>query len=183
MKNILLTLCLLFPFLSISCVPSQEEKAQALIRTQLNQMLPNIGSYEVIEIGEFEPAKICFQETIEAYSLLSELQSISDDMALEVEMAKSSHDHAIAEKHFKTIKELDAKFKTISDSINRRATEFHYDTTMVSMFHKFRYYDDKKRHHQIVPMTFYFNKDITKIKGIKYLYNDDSGPQIYSEIP
>lgn len=32
-------------------------------------------------------------------------------------------------------------------------------------------------------MTFYFDKNITKIKGVKYLYNDDSGPEIYSEMP
>lgn len=183
MKNILLILCSLFPFLSISCVPSQEEKAQALIRTQLNRMLPNIESYEVIEFGEFEPAKICFQETIEAYSLLNEIQSISDDMARELEMAKNSYDHATVEKHLEALKELDAQFKMISDSIDRRVTEFQYDTTMVSMFHRFRYYDDEKRRNQIIPMTFYFDRDITKIKGVKYLYNDDSGPEIYSEIP
>lgn len=70
MKNILLTLCLLFPLLSSSCASSQEDKAQNMIRAILNQMLPNIESYETIEFGEFEPAKICFKETAEAHTLL-----------------------------------------------------------------------------------------------------------------
>ena len=30
-------------------------------------------------------------------------------------------------------------------------------------------------------MTFYFDKDINIICGVKYLFNDDSGPGIYSE--
>ncbi len=183
MKNILLTLCLLFPLLSSSCASSQEDKAQNMIRAILNQMLPNIESYETIEFGEFEPAKICFKETAEAHTLLSQLQQINDDIEYELNNAKLSYDRAIVEKHLRRIKKLEAQFTIISDSIDKRSKTFHYDTTMVSMFHKFRYYDDEKKCHQIIPMTFYFDRNITKIKGVKYLYNDDSGPEIYSEIP
>ncbi|WP_150980441.1 MULTISPECIES: hypothetical protein [Bacteroidales] len=183
MNNITKIICYLFFTLSISCAPSKEEKAQNLIRASLNQMLPNIESYEAIEFGEFEPAKICFQETDEAFTLLNELQEISDNMEQEIDNAKCSYNPVIAEKHLETFKNLDIQFKALSDSINKRSEAFHYDTTMVSIFHKFRYYDDKRKCYQIIPMTFYFDKNITKIKGVKYLYNDDSGPEIYSEMP
>ncbi len=65
------------------------------------------------------------------------------------------------------------------DSIEFNKSKFTFDSTMVCMTHKFRYYDEEEKRHMIVPITLYFDKDVTIIKGMSGYEYGDHGSKIY----
>ena len=73
------------------------------------------------------------------------------------------------------------QMKSLADSIKIENNKFTYDSTMVCMFHKFRYYDEKMSRHLIVPITLYFDKDVKEIKGVTILSEIDEGENVYCD--
>lgn len=167
-----------------SCAQSREEKAISLIKPFINYVFPNIDSYDPIEYGDLEPAVLSGELTEEYILAKRKINSKIEELRNNT----NGWDRFMASQDW--IEQLDKEAATLqseidelNDSLDLIVKKFSYDTTMVSMKHVFRYYDDKQKCHQIIPIIFYFDKAITKIKGVRGLYYGDRGEEIYSEIP
>lgn len=175
-------LSILFLILS-SCAQSREEKAMSLIKPLINRAFPNIDSYEPIEYGNLEPAVLTGNLTEEYILTKREIDSKMEELSDKGELAHLMASPEKLDQFHREAATLKSEINVLSDSLIRIVKNFSYDTTMVSMKHVFRYYDDKQKYYQIIPMIFYFDKEITKIKGVRGLYYGDRGEEIYSELP
>lgn len=176
-----------------SCSKSPEEKARAMIKPFLNRIIPNIESYDAIEYGPLTPAKLNYYITFE-YKILEEefkaieeeAKSLNKDFEEDLEWMKiGSQWHTPKYSTSEYEIQMDSllhQMKSLADSIERENNRFTYDSTMVCMFHKFRYYDEKMSRHLIVPITFYFDKDVKEIKGITILSDIDEGENVYCDL-
>lgn len=189
MKKILPLVFILF---LCSCGKSPEEKAKSHIESFMNKLIPNIKSYEPIQFGSLDSADIKYVMTQEYIDLSrqyedtkKELEDLNETMGKELKWAKiapSAYNHKFISEYENKSTVLMNQMNTLSDSILKGMDNFTFDSTMVSMFHSFRFYDEDQKKYCICPITFYFDKDITAIKGIRGLYYGDRGPEIYTDI-
>lgn len=183
---------LVFILFLCSCGKSPEEKAKSHIESFMNKLIPNIKSYEPIQFGPLDSADIKYVMTQEYIDLSEqyedakkELEDLNETVDKELQWARitpSSYNYKSLSEYKEKSTALINKIKTLSDSILKGKNNFTFDSTMVSMFHTFRFYDEDQKKYCIYPITFYFDKDITAIKGIRGLYYGDRGPEIYTDI-
>ncbi len=182
MRNLLYTICLCI-LIFASCVKSPEDKAKALIEQHIRATLPNIDSYDPISFSSIDSAKLSYDMTLEYVMLDSRMEECLSGMKENLKLAKASTSQSEFDYYSNKMTEYHNEMRALQDSIDIATTKFTYDSTMVCMEHRFRYYDDKLERHLIIPMKFYFNSDITRIKGISFPSNGDSGREVFSESP
>ena len=164
-----------------SCTKSPEDKAKDLITSSINA-IPLFKEYEPLTFGALNSAKISYLETEEYLRYHRELEESLAKIKDYKELSNRSFSKATIDMYTDKMNEAYNQMLAINDSIEIAKANFTYDTTMVSMSHTFRCYNVEENRYMIVPITFYFDAKVTKIKGMEGYSNGDSGDLIYAPL-
>ena len=163
----------------VSCSKSPEELAKGLIDQRIHETLPNIKSYEPISFGTLDSAGLNPYMLPEYNNWFAKLKSAASEMKYQKELADLSLSKSKKIEHLAKCEAARDEVFRMNDSIDKLTQNFTYDSAMLSMTHNFRYYNEEKNRHEIVRMTFYFDKDIQYIKGVSTPSEEEPVLEIY----
>ncbi|MBD5346513.1 MAG: hypothetical protein HDR92_05220 [Bacteroides sp.] len=165
-----------------SCSKSREDRAQTLIKTHISKHLPNFSSYEAIEFGSIDTIPVHWDETFQYAWLMQdyELKTFAMERAIDLSRKQSRlTDSAELERE---VREYKQALHEIEDSLASLRANFEFDTTYVCMRHKFRYFDEEEKQHYIVSETYYFDKDLSRLVGVKSTLFNNSDEEFYFDL-